>query len=961
MAVVAPESDEAIDAELLEIFLMEAEEVLGTVRQTMPESRSDPHSTNHLTTLRRAFHTLKGSGRMVGLNAFGEAAWSIEQALNLRLSEGHGGSASLFALIDKAAELLGAWVTDLQTQGRSSRSPGALVAAAERVMHGEPFSYHEQAAAEPVIDATAVVEPPSMMVASASEPVVDTSASVDAVDVMHLPEVDADSAPTAFELDAILLDPTAPPTQESIEAVPAEPSFGEADATLLQSAPAEAANDGGAANPLPDVLTGLTPADHGAATLHSGSAQSTPDALAPSQVDSAASHDLHTQHDASDAHNAPHGAESTSAHAETASTEAPATLHSDPAFDAVQPAAGVQAEGALDLPQVEELELSDAELAAFGQLADSGSAHEPPSHEADLLDASAHSDAAQTDVSAAPHDVPAAPIEAEIIEFPGMQSTDFKHDDNVKRIGNLEISVPLHNIYLAETDDLVRVLSHDIAEWRHEPERPVSIQAVHASHSLAGSSATVGFKVLQEVAYSLEKVLQFLARKAVPLTSADYDVLEQSVDLLKMLLQEFALGDMPLHQPAQVNLLRDLLNDLDRRSQHVEVPASEGSHPPPVDLEEAAVASDRASLIDQAQAGVHETRATTGVTTSLPHETAAAALENDATHAAAASTDDEPSATSPSIFTVTQAGSAYETADHGTLAEDADLPEQAAIAALPSASIPTPVTQLPPPVMVVERPAAFAEPVFATPAELSVDPAALIIKDDIDADLLPVFLEEGRDMLPQMGEALRSWQKDLASKAMPQSILRLLHTIKGSARMAGAMNLGQHMHETESRIEQMLRLGTPSGAALEELLARHDHGLHLFEVLQNPDAAVPPPAPFAFAAPVSQEVATASPLGVELAPVMPLHVPVEGDRRLRDRTATVAAVAAPAAPVALVRVRADMLDRLVNQAGEVSISRSKLETEVGTLRQSLGELTDNVARLRDQLREIEMQAETQMT
>ncbi|MDP9107761.1 MAG: response regulator, partial [Pseudomonadota bacterium] len=185
--------------------------------------------------------------------------------------------------------------------------------------------------------------------------------------------------------------------------------------------------------------------------------------------------------------------------------------------------------------------------------------------------------------------------------------------------------------------------------------------------------------------------------------------------------------------------------------------------------------------------------------------------------------------------------------------------------------------------------------------------------------------------------------------------------IKGSARMAGAMNLGQHMHETESRIEQMLRLGPPSGAALEELLARHDHGLHLFEVLQNPDAAVPPPAPFAFAAPVSQEVATASPLGVELAPVMPLHVPVEGDRRLRDRTATVAAVAAPAAPVALVRVRADMLDRLVNQAGEVSISRSKLETEVGTLRQSLGELTDNVARLRDQLREIEMQAETQMT
>ena len=62
----------------------------------------------------------------------------------------------------------------------------------------------------------------------------------------------------------------------------------------------------------------------------------------------------------------------------------------------------------------------------------------------------------------------------------------------------------------------------------------------------------------------------------------------------------------------------------------------------------------------------------------------------------------------------------------------------------------------------------------------------------------------------------------------------------------------------------------------------------------------------------------------------------------------------------MVRVRADILDRLVNQAGEVSISRSKLETEVGTLKQSLTELTENVSRLRDQLREIEMQAETQI-
>ncbi|MDL2357806.1 MAG: response regulator, partial [Pseudomonadota bacterium] len=70
-------------------------------------------------------------------------------------------------------------------------------------------------------------------------------------------------------------------------------------------------------------------------------------------------------------------------------------------------------------------------------------------------------------------------------------------------------------------------------------------------------------------------------------------------------------------------------------------------------------------------------------------------------------------------------------------------------------------------------------------------------------------------------------------------------------------------------------------------------------------------------------------------------------------------VAAPAR-TALLRVRADILDRLVNQAGEVSITRSKLENQVGTLKSSLSDFSDNLARLSRQLREVEMQAESQI-
>jgi chemosensory pili system protein ChpA (sensor histidine kinase/response regulator) len=63
---------------------------------------------------------------------------------------------------------------------------------------------------------------------------------------------------------------------------------------------------------------------------------------------------------------------------------------------------------------------------------------------------------------------------------------------------------------------------------------------------------------------------------------------------------------------------------------------------------------------------------------------------------------------------------------------------------------------------------------------------------------------------------------------------------------------------------------------------------------------------------------------------------------------------------ASVRVRSQLLDRMVNQAGEVMITRSRLEVELAQLRGSLNDMNGNLNRLRQQLRDIELQAETQM-
>jgi chemosensory pili system protein ChpA (sensor histidine kinase/response regulator) len=721
--VVTPETDEAIDAELLEIFLLEAEEVLAAVRQTMPESRNQPHNQEHLTTLRRSFHTLKGSGRMVGLTAFGEAAWSIEQVLNLRLSESRGGDAELYALLDKAAEVLGAWVQDLKLQGRSDRTPHALVTAAERVKSGGQFLFEEEAPTPaPVLSAT-------------------------------IPEL-------------------SPQVEEGV---------------------ATAVMDGGDADEDMIDLNLAAP---------DGTIESVPTLLEPAAID-----------------------------------DEPATEEtSEPLIEDVS-----------SLPEVEEIQLSDADMAMFDTL-------EPP---VDPI-------------------LPEVPIEvekaakpqvtiAEVIEFPTMHAPEIRRDDSIKRIGDLEISLPLYNIYLAETDDLVRMLARDFSEWRHETERDVSVQSVHAAHSLAGSSATVGFKSLQEVAHALELILQFLLRKPVRLRAHEFDTLEQSVERIKLMLQKFALGDMPVHEPEHVRLLESLRKDIEVRSNQEEVMVRE-------------------SDADDLQS---------------------AALEQHS--------ETNPAEAMPSVSDPTR-----------------EQPEQAGSEA-------------------------FAETVLAADNEVAADTIA-VPADELDAELLEVFLEEGRDLLPQLGTVLRSWQVQTADAGLPQSMLRLLHTLKGSARMAGAMALGQHLHDMESRIENLMRLDTPEPLAIEELLIRYDQALHMFESLQNPGALQRGPGEVTPAAQAEEASATI----VEPVMLSPL-IPVVDTRPVFANVPAQQPVATPSGPVPMVRVRADILDRLVNQAGEVSISRSKLETEVGTLKQSLSELTENVARLRDQLREIEMQAETQIT
>ena len=73
---------ENADPELVKLFIEEAREELAKIERCFPVWEQNPLERESLVTLRRSFHTLKGSGRMVGARDLAELAWSVENLLN---------------------------------------------------------------------------------------------------------------------------------------------------------------------------------------------------------------------------------------------------------------------------------------------------------------------------------------------------------------------------------------------------------------------------------------------------------------------------------------------------------------------------------------------------------------------------------------------------------------------------------------------------------------------------------------------------------------------------------------------------------------------------------------------------------------------------------------------------------------------------------------------------------------
>ncbi|MCM2312318.1 MAG: Hpt domain-containing protein, partial [Steroidobacteraceae bacterium] len=332
--------------------------------------------------------------------------------------------------------------------------------------------------------------------------------------------------------------------------------------------------------------------------------------------------------------------------------------------------------------------------------------------------------------------------------------------------------------------------------------------------------------------------------------------------------------------------------------------------------------------------------------------------------------------------------------------EQPPLPEPAEPSELPAEvdhDYAAPQVALAPPPPDVEPPADTIAPPPEAEPEPEPEP-----EPEFDSDIAAIFSEEASELLEQSDAALLNWSRDRADRSQVTELKRLLHTLKGGARMAGIRAMGDLSHEMESFLAALESGSVASDqdaigvlqASLDELHRMRDTvgaGNRIAPATGliarvHAVAAASSRAPVPVEAPVDVEVVApaevpAEPV-IETAPVVEVAAPIEAAAAVAaaewETTPEPAAEvppfmvpaevptlpgrepATPAERHELARVAAELLDELLNNAGEVSIFRARVEQQMTSTEFNLAELGRTVTRLREQLRKLELETEAQI-
>ena len=106
VSFVGSHADAVMDDEIREFFNEELAEIVATMNDVYPQWREASDDARLTGDIRRAFHTLKGSGRTVGYESLGEFAWQHEQLLNRVIEKDYPANSLVRDTVGDAISLL---------------------------------------------------------------------------------------------------------------------------------------------------------------------------------------------------------------------------------------------------------------------------------------------------------------------------------------------------------------------------------------------------------------------------------------------------------------------------------------------------------------------------------------------------------------------------------------------------------------------------------------------------------------------------------------------------------------------------------------------------------------------------------------------------------------------------------------------------------------------------------------
>ncbi|MFT4996678.1 MAG: chemosensory pili system protein ChpA (sensor histidine kinase/response regulator) [Flavobacteriales bacterium] len=231
------------------------------------------------------------------------------------------------------------------------------------------------------------------------------------------------------------------------------------------------------------------------------------------------------------------------------------------------------------------------------------------------------------------------------------------------------------------------------------------------------------------------------------------------------------------------------------------------------------------------------------------------------------------------------------------------------------------------------------------------------VDEQVDDDIKEIFLEEAHEILESLDVAAHQWLSAPAQNNEIDQLLRDLHTLKGSARLAGSFMVGDVSHHFESYLTNFERKGLVADSKFfADLQEFQDRLMMLVEAIES-DTPVEivqeslVPVEIDAVITIDDDVIEVS-QAIESAEVLPVVV---------ENAATAAAISiVEKGPQELVKVSAGLLEDLVNLAGETSISRGRVEERVTDIVYSLDEMDVTLERMQEQLRRLDIETQAQI-